>query len=95
MVKNIIPIVHNKKCFVHTDAFAAIILKVSEKYVIIPIALLLLSLSILHYFSKAPKEGAAKRNCFAAPSFALCVCAFFNSQQLRKLVLDVNIIEFA
>ena len=68
MVKNIIPIVHNKKCFVHTDAFAAIILKVFEKYIIILIALLLLSLSILHYFSKAPKEGAAKQFRFATPS---------------------------
>ena len=26
------------------------------------------SLSILHYFSKTPKEGAAKQFCFAAPS---------------------------
>ena len=34
-------------------------------------ALLLLSLSILHYFSKAHKEGAAKRNRFATPSSKL------------------------
>ena len=32
------------------------------------VALLLLSLSILHYFSKAPKEGAAKQFRFATPS---------------------------
>ena len=31
-------------------------------------ALLLLSLSILHYFSKAPKEGVAKQFRFATPS---------------------------
>ena len=31
------------------------------------VALLLLSLSILHYFSKAPKEGAAKQFRFATP----------------------------
>lgn len=33
------------------------------------VTLLLLSLFILHYFSKAPKEGAAKQFRFAAPSF--------------------------
>ena len=37
------------------------------------VALLLLSLSILHYFSKAPKEGAAKQFRFAAPSLFLFI----------------------
>ena len=41
------------------------------------VALLLLSLSILHYFSKAPKEGVAKRICFATPSFHFLIRIIF------------------
>ena len=37
------------------------------------VALLLLSLSILHYFSKAPKEGVAKQFRFATPSVLLFI----------------------
>ena len=47
------------------------------------VALLLLSLSILHYFSKAPKEGAAKQFRFAAPSL-FCLSAVFQTVFLRR-----------
>ena len=45
-------------------------------------ALLLLSLSILHYFSKAHKEGAAKRNRFATPSIVLYNAVFESFKHL-------------
>ena len=45
------------------------------------VALLLLSLSILHYFSKAPKEGGAKQFRFAPPPvFLFCIYNTLNNE---------------